>query len=275
MLVRRTALLSAEMAVGGYDKIFVLPPPQELMCKSCDLVARNPCKTQCGCGGLYCSSCVASLQGRKCPVCDKSVQPTNDIVSAHRISTLPVKCDNVDTGCLWIGDLGQLDTHLLSCLKQEIHCPYRRFGCREQLVRGEMDQHNESCVHKHLRLAVLHVEKLESRIQVPPVVFRMNDFDRRLKLNHEWHSPAFYTHPGGYRMYLNINANGDGNGRGTHTSLYICLMQGCNDDSLPWPFRGEVTLELLNQLQDVGHKQETIHFTKYELIPTNMYMYVI
>ena len=262
MMARRPSLLSAEMAAGGHDKMFVLPPPSELVCKSCDLIAKNPCKTQCDCRGVYCSGCVADLQG-KCPTCEKLVQPTNDLVSAHRIFTLPVKCDNAENGCVWIGDLGQLDSHILACPKQQIHCPYHMLGCRKQLPRGELDTHNESCVHKHLRLAVLRLERLESKIHVPPLVFQLTDFNRRLQLNHEWHSAPFYTHPTGYRMCLRVNARGDGVGRGTHVSLYVCLMQGCNDDGLAWPFRGEVTLELLNQLQDNGHKQETIHFTKY------------
>jgi TNF receptor-associated factor 4 len=258
---RKESLLSVEMAVGGHDKNFVLPPPPEVICKSCDMVARNPCKTQCDCRGIYCSGCSAKLMGY-CQVCHKPLSPVNDIVTAHRVSTLPVKCDNSGRGCVWIGDLGQLDCHLLSCPLQQTHCSYHWLSCGVSLVRGEVDQHEESHVHRHLQLAVQHMEWLESRVQVAPIVFRMCEFDRRLKLNHGWVSGPFYSHPGGYRMCLSVSARGDGVGSGTHSSLYVCLMQGINDDALPWPFRGEVTVQLLNQLQDGGHRQETIHFTK-------------
>ena len=262
MLVRRVSLLSAEMAVGGHDKNFVLPPPPEVMCRSCDLVARNPCKTQCDCRGIYCSGCSTSLQGH-CPVCDKQVTLSNDIVAAHRISTLPVKCDNSERGCVWIGDLGLLDSHLLSCPQQQVHCHYRRLGCQAVLLREEIDNHDTTHTHHHLKLAVMKIERLESQLQTPPLVFKMSEFDRRLKLNHGWVSAPFYSHPGGYRMCLSVSARGDGVGRGTHASLYVCLVQGCNDECLPWPFRGEVTVQLLNQLQDGAHRQETIHFTRY------------
>lgn len=261
MLVRRVSLLKAEMAVGGHDKTFVLPPPLEVLCKSCELVAKIPCKTQCDCRGIYCSGCASNFDDQ-CQVCNKSVQPVNDIVMAHRISTLPVKCDNVERGCVWIGDLGQLDTHLLSCPQQKTNCPYKRLGCNMTLPRNEMDHHDELYAYKHLHLAMQYIERLDGCVHTPPVVFKLNDFDIRFKLNHNWHSPPFYTHPGGYRMCVSMNVRGDGMGRGTHSSLYVCLMQGCNDNHLTWPFRGEVTLQLLNQLQDGGHKQETIHFTK-------------
>ena len=40
-----------------------------------------------------------------------------------------------------------------------------------------------------------------------------------------------------------------------HFCLCVCvhLMQGKNDDNLPWPFTGMITLTLLNQLGDENH----------------------
>ena len=55
-------------------------------------------------------------------------------------------------------------------------------------------------------------------------------------------------------------ANGDCDGKGTHMSLYACLMEGEHDDHLVWPFRGEVTMELINWKEDKVHHQKTIHF---------------
>ena len=37
-------------------------------------------------------------------------------------------------------------------------------------------------------------------------------------------------------------------------------MKGKNDDNLPWPFTGEVTITLLNQLADKNHYTATIIF---------------
>ena len=38
-------------------------------------------------------------------------------------------------------------------------------------------------------------------------------------------------------------------------------MKGENDNYLPWPFTGTVTVELLNQLEDKNHHSMTMKFT--------------
>jgi TNF receptor-associated factor 4 len=58
-----------------------------------------------------------------------------------------------------------------------------------------------------------------------------------------------------------VYANGDGHGKGTHVSVFAYLMKGENDDYLPWPITGTVTVELLNQLEDKNHHREDIIFT--------------
>ena len=76
----------------------------------------------------------------------------------------------------------------------------------------------------------------------------------------QWYSTAFYTSVGGYKMSLRVDANGDRDGKGTHVSYYVSLMSGEYDDTLEWPFKGEVTVELLNQLEDKNHKKNPIQF---------------
>ena len=70
-----------------------------------------------------------------------------------------------------------------------------------------------------------------------------------------FHSPGFYISPGRYKMciYIKVDCNGFGDGEGTHVSVYAYLMRGENDDHLPWPFTGTITVELLNQLEDDNH----------------------
>ena len=62
-------------------------------------------------------------------------------------------------------------------------------------------------------------------------------------------------------MCLAVVANGNGAGKGTHVSVFAYLMRGEFDDYLKWPFRGHVTVAILNQLEDNRHATETIHFT--------------
>ena len=62
-------------------------------------------------------------------------------------------------------------------------------------------------------------------------------------------------------MCLNVDANGWSRGKGTHVSVYACLMRGEFDDHLKWPFQGDVTVAVLNQLEDNNHTTYTIPFT--------------
>jgi len=63
-------------------------------------------------------------------------------------------------------------------------------------------------------------------------------------------------------MCLRDKANGFSSGKGTHVSYYIYFMRGRNDDNLSWPFRGEISIKLLNQLKDGHHRQHTL--SKYK-----------
>ena len=102
---------------------------------------------------------------------------------------------------------------------------------------------------------------IESRICVPPFEFTMRDFEQQKTNKDIWHSPSFYTHPQGYRMCLGVYANGNGDGKATHTSVFVYLMRGEWDNYLKWPFRGDITIHLFNQIEDKEHYEKTIHFT--------------
>ena len=45
-------------------------------------------------------------------------------------------------------------------------------------------------------------------------------------------------------------------------SILVCvyLMRGEYDDRLVWPFRGEITTQLVNQINDQKHQEETFRF---------------
>ena len=102
---------------------------------------------------------------------------------------------------------------------------------------------------------------MESRICVPPFEFTMRDFELQKAGNDIWFSPSFYTNERGYRMCLEVYPNGWDAGKGTHVSVYIHLKRGEWDNYLQWPFRGDVTIRLLNQTEDEGHHELTRDFT--------------
>lgn len=62
-------------------------------------------------------------------------------------------------------------------------------------------------------------------------------------------------------MYLSVNANGHGRGKGTHVSVFAYLMRGEFDNHVKLPFRGHVTVSLLNWLEVNKHTTRTITFT--------------
>ena len=98
---------------------------------------------------------------------------------------------------------------------------------------------------------------MESRVCLCPVEFTMADFELLKQEHNTWLSPSFYTHTRGYRMCIEVSTNDSS----THVSVYVYLMRGEFDNSLKWPFRGSITIQLLNQQQNKGHLGVIIDLT--------------
>ena len=92
-------------------------------------------------------------------------------------------------------------------------------------------------------------------------ICKCTGFSRLKCSNAKYNSPPFYTHPQGYKLCLLVLANGYGTGEGTHVSIFTSLMRGEHDQHLPWPFRGELTIELLNWREDESHYAMTLPIT--------------
>jgi TNF receptor-associated factor 4 len=115
-------------------------------------------------------------------------------------------------------------------------------------IEQDILKHMKSIVHNFL-------------VELVPFSFSMPDFELKKSTNSSWYSTSFYTHPRGYKMCLRVEANGLGDGNNTHVSVYLYMMRGEYDDSLKWPFRGDVTVQLLNQLRGGGHHIKIIDVT--------------
>ena len=106
------------------------------------------------------------------------------------------------------------------------------------------------------------VASFDSRIiYSPPVDFIMENFLQHKAEDKRWTSPPFTTCRNGYQMCLQVTPNGFWVGRNTHLCVAARLMKGENDDHLSWPFRGTVTVQLINQKQDKHHVEHNITFT--------------
>ena len=160
-----------------------------------------------------------------------------------------------------------LSKHLQECLFEEVPCKYANIGCKEEILRKNLGEHEGDSQH-HLQLAIdtVHQQQITIRDQESiqalsrgmPMKYKFTKYDQHKSADDIVHIPAFYTSPGGYKMSIDMYANGDGESKDSHVSVYAYLMKGENDDHLPWPFTGRVTIELLNQLEDKNHYSMTI-----------------
>ena len=160
-----------------------------------------------------------------------------------------------------------------SVLRQEIAALVVSSGVNHSVLHQEISQHVTKLVTKHkemetsfnsqLREVTSKQEQISKLVHTPvvPVVITMDIFAHHKNEDKQWFSDPFYTHPHGYKMCLNVYANGNGLGKGTHVSVYVHLMRGEFDDHLQWPFRGDIPVQLLNQLEDKDHHSMTISFT--------------
>ena len=96
------------------------------------------------------------------------------------------------------------------------------------------------------------VETIEPKIRMPPIEYTLCEFEHLKSTNCRWFSPPFYSHQG-YRLCLDVFSNGYGSAIGTHVSIFTHVMRGQYDNSLQWPFRGAITIQLLNQTEDKNH----------------------
>ena len=262
------------------------------------------------------------------------------------IKAIPVKCDNVERGCTWVGTVGTLEEHVATCqftllpcpkeckddsnkvkqimrkdlekhLKKDcpnrdyscehcgengtyisiqvhdktcemkvvscpkdgcckimkrrnipyhiaakcehnpIHCKYMNIGCEEKLKRKDMAAHEQDdTVHLHMALDTINTLQNQCNIK-----FKLTDFEAIKEKNEGVQSPSYYTSPNGYCMAILVFANGNGDGEGTHVSVFAIIVEGRHDAQLKWPFIGDITFTLLNQLEDKNHRQVTATVT--------------
>ena len=157
--------------------------------------------------------------------------------------------------------------HRKECLFEKVPCKFSIIGCEEEIERKDLAEH-EGDTQQHLQLAVETVQQqqikignMQAQYREMPMPYKFTNFNQHKTADDRIYSPAFYTSPKGYKMCISVNANGVGEGENTHVSVYVYFMKGENDDYLPWPFSGKVTVELLNQLEDKNHHSMSMRFT--------------
>ena len=144
--------------MSGFDCEFVEKPPKVLQtdCPVCLLILCEPYQVTC-CGKSFCKECIGKIKARiqACPTCkqDKFESFPNKGLQ-QPLYGFAVLCSNKERGCVWEGELGQLDQHINSNPdkeKQLVGCAYTNIVCifcDKLHPRHEMEQHQASICPK-------------------------------------------------------------------------------------------------------------------------------
>ena len=282
--------------LGEYEQHLNLNPPSpENQLIGCQFV-----EVECerGCGERFLRRHITShqnLECRKrpysCEYCHDYHSNFQDVTGLHysQCTQYPVPCPN---RCQETAMKRQeLQKHIEEeCPLTEVNCPLHFAGCGVRLPRKDMPEHLKDTVthltllatttqsllkenqelkrhNQQLELKQESMEKqftaLQEEMQTMklclgglPIIFAVNYENNENVV----YLPSFYTHAQGYRMCIQFYPNGFQSAKSTHVSLFMCLMRGGYDDYLKWPFRGEITIQIVNQAGDHSHVERVIPY---------------
>ena len=230
-----------------------------------------------------------------CEHCNEYDSTFKDVTDIHyaECPKYPVTCPNECRHDPF--EQQEIEDHLEDdCPFTKVSCPLHYTGCEVELPRKDMPEHMKDTVTHLTLLANVTLSLMKENQELKEKqrateekqrateekqkkeVAALKEETRQLRLTvggfpmefqvdyaseeEEIYTPSFYTHPHGYRMCLEVDPNGYGDGKGTHVSVFTCLMKGPFDDHLKWPFRGEITIQIVNQDGDHDHVEWTIPY---------------
>ena len=71
----------------------------------------------------------------------------NFYLGLREIRAIPIKCDNLERGCDWLGTVGDLEDHLTKCGSSPVPCPNKCKVDHLQLLRKSLKDHLETKCH--------------------------------------------------------------------------------------------------------------------------------
>ena len=160
-----------------------------------------------------------------------------------------VPCPNAD--CTETMPRKDIEKHLnTECEYAVVACKYENIGCCKILKRREMAAHElDDKIHFHMAIDTVN----ELKKKGDSMTFKLTGFEGIKRKGQIFYSPSFYTSPKGYRMKIEVAPNGYGASKGTVISVYAMALDGKYDDDITWPFQGNVTMDLLNHLENKNH----------------------
>ena len=154
MAMNTGTLNKKEQNSNGYAFEFVGKIPDELACKICNKVLRDPRQVVC-CGQHFCQGCIEKriITNYTCPNCRApSFNHFRDVHFEQRIHQLKIHCPHHRQGCKWTGDMTGLKGHLTAaqgCAYEGIPCPNK---CGQTIARKDLKEHlTKHCVQRKVR----------------------------------------------------------------------------------------------------------------------------
>lgn len=157
---------------SGYDLNTVGETPDFLKCCICTLILRKPIQIS-SCGHRLCKACYINLKSHAtktrtpmvCPI-DRQAVPASkvfdDLGIERMVNDLKVYCTKRDNGCVWTGELRNLDNH------QKIGCVFlieNRVGEQLKIIQKKLtEEFTRKLDAKNLRLTSLEGTLNESRL---------------------------------------------------------------------------------------------------------------
>ncbi len=197
-----------------------------------------------------------------------------------------IPCPNAE--CAQVMPRREVEAHAENeCGHTVIPCKYESIGCDVTMKRRDMAAHEQDDKQLHLDSAMKttlqlksDVDNLKKDLQTgtdkiddlisektitlkseESITFALAQFQQKIDEDEVFLSPPFYTHPRGYYMIVNVSTDGCCDGEDSYVSVHVYVLEGKYDSELEWPFVGDITITLLNQLEDDHHHSKTIHLT--------------
>ncbi len=228
-----------------------------------------------------------------CEHCHDYESTYDDVTNNHWpvCGSFPVPCPNQ---CGSTIQHQNIDSHVADeCPLKAVHCDFHHVGCAVKISRQDMPEHQRENLLTHISLLATSHAKQQAEItkqkqditrlvtelkskttELAPLqqmltvnseplgapVLVMTDFQQHKRDGDDWHTPPVYTHHQGYKICLNVYAKNQGTGNRKYISVFVHFMRGEFDNSLKWPFRGAISIQLLDQVNGKDHRKGTIAY---------------
>ena len=200
----------------------------------------------------------------------------------------PLRCPN-QPGCRAMITRATLENHLERCPEQLLECEFAPAGCTMVVSRKNLTEHLRVDAKRHDRLWKERIQQLSDMVLTSemntagddsseigggicyrpwlcnpylkeqpthPHILTIDCQSTSTTGRFEGESNPFYSHAGGYKFQLHVVVSFDrGN---TYISASVHLLEGNNDNNLMFPFKGTLTLSLMNQRMDREHQEKVL-----------------